>query len=105
MPPGTQPALSVLPSNKQEQADGHDRHSPHQAVNYNMFFPVFPCCRQQFVKGNENHDAGHKGEKEAQHRVPKKRCQKQVADQSPYRLRNTRKQCIPEGLAFITRIV
>ena len=58
-----------LPLHEQQQAHRHHRHAADEAVNGKMVFAVFPRRGQQFVKGDEHHDAGHRGEEDAEHRV------------------------------------
>ena len=63
--PGDRP----LPLHEQQQAHRHHRHAADEAVDGKVVFAVFPRRGQQFVKGDEHHDAGHGGEEDAEHRV------------------------------------
>ena len=58
-----------LPLHEQQQAHRHHRHAADEAVDGKVVFAVFPRRGQQFVKGDEHHDAGHGGEEDAEHRV------------------------------------
>ena len=37
-------------SGKQQQAQGHDRHTGNKAIYGKMMLAIFLCCRKQFVK-------------------------------------------------------
>ena len=58
-----------LPLHEQQQAHRHHRHAADEAVDGKVVFAVLPRRGQQFVEGDEHHDAGHRGEEDAEHRV------------------------------------
>ena len=77
---------------EKDQADRHYGHSRHDAVNGEMVFTVLFGGRQQLVKRDEDHDAGHNAEKAPQQRRREERQKNRIGQQCPDRFRQTRRK-------------
>ena len=62
---------------KEQQADCHDHHTGDQAVDGQMVLPIFPGSWEQFVKGNEPHNAGYPRKQQSKYSVASNRAQHQ----------------------------
>ena len=88
---------------KQNQADGHERHAGHHAVNRNVSFAVFAGCGQQFVDRDEDHDARDSGQYAAHQRRRHEGHQHQIGQQCADRLGEPRQQREFERLFAVAR--
>ena len=68
-------------SGKKQQADRHDYHACYEAINGDMMLPVFFGCRQELIEGDEDHDAGDRGEEDAKHNIVQEGHQDEETDQ------------------------